>query len=435
MSNIRVVDSRVGSFDCLATLAPESTEDIPCSSTKTYSSYTQADMNAGTFSSQVSATAQGGVVSNPVTVPISVTQSKVLTLTKTVELPPGVVEPVPVGTVLTYTYSFTNGGNVDFTGPYTVTDTRIPGINCTGATGTLGPNQTKTCAPALYTVTDQDYAAGSIVNKAKASAMLAGAPWPSDEVSKTVITYPDARLGLIKSAVNPSFPLANPTYFTGIQTLNYTFTLVNTGGVELSAPYTITDEKIFGAAVFECPLVAPTTPTIPIGGSTSCSATYQVKQADSDAEQILNVASATANSSSGPVSSSDDLTVKKFVCNNVRLKHTDPTPLPGGSNITWTIVNNTNLPVHIASITITWTVPGPNITQVTLQGYPSPIWTGNSSIGGLIVGPVPSGGWLIPNGNTDMGLQFQSAATGVRIQITFTEAGCPGVDSNVPYGG
>jgi uncharacterized repeat protein (TIGR01451 family) len=387
-------------------------------------------MNAGTFSSQVSATAQGGVVSNPVTVQISVTQKKELTLTKTVALPPGVVEPVPVGTVLTYGYSFTNGGNVDFTGPYTVTDNKIPGINCTGATGTLGPTQTKTCAPAAYTVTDQDYAAGSIVNKAKVTAMLAGVPWNSAEVSKTVITYAGARLGLVKTGVNPAFPLANPTYFTGAgQTLTYTFTLVNTGGVELSAPYTVTDPIVFGATPSTCPGAAG---TIPIGGSTSCSGTYQVTQADSDAEQILNVASATANFSSEIVSSTAaNLTVKKFVCNSVRLKHTDPTPLPGGSDITWTIVNNTNLPVHIASITITWTVPGPNITQVTLGG--SPIWTGNSSIGGLIVGPVPPGGWLLPTGNTNMGLQFQSAASGSRIQLTFTEPGCPGVDSNATY--
>jgi hypothetical protein len=432
MSNIRVVDSRVGSFDCLATLAPESTEDIPCSSTKTYSSYTQADMNAGTFSSQVSATAQGGVVSNPVTVPISVTQSKVLTLTKTVGLPLGVVEPVPVGTVLTYGYSFKNEGNVDFTGPYTLVDNRIPGNHCSAVTGTLSPLQTKTCANALYTVSAQDFDAGSIVNSATVKAMVGGIQWSSLPVTKTVITFEGARLGLIKSAVNTAFPLANPTYFTGLQTLTYSFKLVNTGGVELSQPYTVNDQKV--PSVLNCP---GATGTIPVGGSTSCSGTYPITADDNTLERVDNSAWATANSSSGIVTSTTpaDLTVKKFVCNNVRLKHTDPTPLPGGSNITWTIVNNTNLPVHIASIAITWTVPGPNITQVTLQGYPGPIWTGNSSIGGLIVGPVPSGGWLIPNGNTNMGLQFQSAATGVRIQITFTEAGCPGVDSNVPYGG
>jgi uncharacterized repeat protein (TIGR01451 family) len=334
-----------------------------------------------------------------------------------VTLPPGVVEPVPVGTVLTYGYSFKNEGNVDFTGPYTVADSKIPTINCNGATGTLGPGQTKSCANALYTVTAQDLDNGSIVNKATVTAMLAGVPWKSPEVSKTVITYAGPRLRLLKTA--------NPTFFTGIQTLTYTFTLVNTGGVPLTAPYTVTDPKV--PSVLNCPGAAG---TIPVGGSTSCSGTYQVTPGDNLAEQVQNFASATATSSSGVVSSAPaSLTVKKFVCTNARLKHTDPTPLPSGSNLIWTIVNNTNLPVHIASITITWTVPGPNITQVTLGG--SQIWTGNSSIGGLIVGPVPPGGWLLPTGNTDMGLQFQSSATGVRIQLTFTEPGCPGVDSNV----
>jgi hypothetical protein len=379
-------------------------------------------MNAGVITSQVTASAQGGVTSNPYTASVGVTQTKVLTLTKTVTFPPGVVEPIPVGTALTYAYSFTNGGNVDFIGPYTVADNKIPGINCTTATGTLSPGQTKSCANALYTVTTQDRDAGSIINKATVTAMIAGIPWKSPEVSKTVITFAGPRLGLIKTA--------NPTYFTGIQTLTYTFTLVNRGGVPLSAPYTVTDPKVFGPAAYDCPGAAP---TIPVGGSTTCSGTYLITSGEDQLEEVQNFASATASSSSGIVSASltEPLIVKKFVCNNIRLKHTDPTPIPGGSNITWTIVNNTNLLVHIASITITWTVPGPNITQVTLGG--STIWTGNSSIGGLIVGPVPSGGWLLPTGNTNMGLLFQSAASNIRIQLTFVEPGCPGVDSNVTY--
>jgi uncharacterized repeat protein (TIGR01451 family) len=380
-------------------------------------------MNAGVITSQVTASAQGGVTSNPYTANVGVTQTKVLTLTKTVTFPPGVVEPIPVGTALTYAYSFTNGGNVDFIGPYTVADNKIPGINCTTATGTLGPTQTKSCANATYTVTPADVAAGSIVNKATVTAMLAGLPWKSPEVSKTVITFAGPRLGLVKTA--------SPIYFTTTgQTLTYTFTLVNTGGVPLTAPYTVNDALV--PSVLDCPGAAP---TIPVGGSTSCSGNYLVTPGDSSAEQVLNMASAIASYSSGTVSASlpGPLTTKRLVCNNTRLNHTDPTPIVGGSNPIWTIVNNTNLPLHIASIAITWTVPGPNITQVTLGG--TPIWNGNSSIGGLIVGPVPPGGWLLPLGNTNMGLQFQAAASAVRIQITFVEPGCPPVDSNVSYGG
>jgi hypothetical protein len=334
-----------------------------------------------------------------------------------------------VGTVLTYGYSFKNEGNVDFAGPYTVADNRIPGINCSAATGTLGPGQTKACANTLYTVTTQDFDAGSIVNKATVTAMLAGVPWKSPEVSKTVITFAGARLRLIKTAVNLAFPLAKPPYFTAAgQTLTYTFTLVNTGGVPLSAPYTVVDSKV--PSVLDCPGAAS---TIPIGGSTSCSGNYLITTGEDQLEEVQNFASATASFSTGTVSASlpEPLVVTKFVCNNIRLKHTEPTPIPNGSSVIWTIVNDTNLPVHIASITITWTVPGPNITQVTLGGLP--IWTGNSSIGGLIVSPVPPGGWLLPTGNTDMGLQFQSSASGIRIQLTFTEPGCPGVDSNVKY--
>jgi hypothetical protein len=428
MSNLRVNDARLGTFDCLASLAPGALNPNAC--TRTYSAYTQADMNSGTITSLVTATAQGGVVSDPDTSSVGVTQQIALTLTKTVTLPPGVVEPVPVGTVLTYGYSFKNDGNVDFTGPYTVADNKISPINCTAATGTLGPLQTKSCANFSYTVTQADYDAGSIVNRATVTAMIGGIPWKSPEVSKTVITFPDPRLALIKSATNPAFPTANPTYFTATgQTLTYTFTLKNTGGVELRAPYTVFDPKV--PSVLNCPLAAA---TIPMGGSTSCSGNYLVTSGENSVEEVLNSATATASSDSGIISSTlpaAELTVKKFVCTSVRLKHAPPTPIESASSVTWTLINNTNLPVHIATITITWNVPGPNITQVTLGG--ATIWTGNSSLGGLIVGPVPSGGWLLPTGNTNMGLQFQSAATGIRIQLTFTEPGCQGVDSNVVY--
>ena len=412
MSNLKVTDSRgAGNYACLGSLAA----GAQATCTRNYTAYTQTDMNAGLVLNQGTASAQGGINSNSATNTVGVTQTIKLTLTKTASP----TTALTAGTVITYGYSFKNEGNVDLTEPYAVADDKITGINCSGATGTLAPGGTKSCANATHSVTVGDIAAGSIVNTATVSAMFGTQTVPSSPVSKTVITFAGARLGLQKSA--------SELYFTGTgQTLTYTYKLINTGGVVLNPPYSVTDSKI---PAVDCSAVnSPGTP-IPVGGFVSCTATYGVSSDDNTLGSITNSASATANG--GALVSSNPnptvLTVSKFICTSTTLKHTDPTPIPTGNDITWTIVNNTGIAVHIASITISWSSAPPSLTQVQLDG--STIWNGptNSSNGGFT---VPGGPWMLDTGNTNMRLLFSAPASGVRIVLTFSED-CPVVDSNV----
>ncbi|MFH1185428.1 MAG: hypothetical protein V1755_10380, partial [Chloroflexota bacterium] len=323
---------------------------------------------------------------------------------------------------ITYTYSFRNTGNVTLAAPYTVVDDKIPSINCSGATGNLAPGASKSCLNSTYSVTQADLDAGSIVNRATASAMFGTQGVPSAEVSTTVITYTGTRLGLKKSA--------SPSYFTGPgQTLTYTFTLMNTGGVTLKAPYSVTDPLISGGV--DCSAAAS---TLPVGGSTSCSGTYPVTPDDNVAGSILNSATATATDSANGATvpstlpSPATLTVNKFVCDSSTLKHAGP--IPSGSDVPWTIINNTGIPVHIASIMISWD-NGPSLTQVLLQGFPTPIWNGptTNSNGGFT---LPGGPWTLGTGSTIMQLKFSVPASGTRVYLTFTEQGCPPVDSSIP---
>ncbi len=83
------------------------------------------------------------------------------------------------------------------------------------------------------------------------------------------------------------------------ETISYTFEVINTGNVTLTG-VTVVD-PLSGLSAIACPAT-----TIPVGGSITCTATYQVTQADIDAGQVANTA--TADSTQSP-SDSDDETV------------------------------------------------------------------------------------------------------------------------------
>ncbi|MFH1186123.1 MAG: TadE/TadG family type IV pilus assembly protein, partial [Chloroflexota bacterium] len=80
MSNLKVSDTRGAiNYSCLASLASTATN----SCTRTYSGYTQADMDAGLILNQGTATAQAGVNSNQATATVAANRIMQLTLTKT----------------------------------------------------------------------------------------------------------------------------------------------------------------------------------------------------------------------------------------------------------------------------------------------------------------------------------------------------------------
>jgi len=416
MFTLNVTDTRgANKYACSSWLLLLPGFSASCS--RTYNSYTQADIDAGLILNQASAKA-GSAVSNLASVTVVVNQTIKLTLTKTGSTTSATV----LGTAITYTYSLKNDGNVNLSAPFTVADDKFS-VNCTGATGTMAPTTTKSCANVVYTVAQADLDAGSIVNHATASAMFRTQTVTSAQVTWQVITFAGARLGIKKSA--------NPSYFTGPgQTLTYKYTLVNTGGVTLNPPYSVTDAKIPGGV--DCSAVnSPGTP-LAVGGTVSCTAPYIVSDPDNLLGSVTNTATATANGGAiaSLLPSPAVLTVNKFTCTSSKLKHTDPTPIPAGSDVFWTIVNNTGKALQIASITISWSVAPPSLTEVRLAG--PIIWPGptSSSYGGL---SLPGGPWPLPMGNTQMELKFSTSASGIRVFITFTETSCPAVDSNVVY--
>jgi uncharacterized repeat protein (TIGR01451 family) len=86
-------------------------------------------------------------------------------------------------------------------------------------------------------------------------------------------------LALVKAAVQSSFNQAGDT-------IDYTYTLTNTGDVTLDAPFTVTDDKIPN-------VTCPATPSeLAVGASIVCTGTYTATLADMDAGKVVNTATA-----------------------------------------------------------------------------------------------------------------------------------------------
>lgn len=415
---IVISDTRVGTnMSCITMLAPLASGTC----TKPYTGYTQADMDSPTGQITSQAVAQGSLAkpSNTVTTIVTVLQNKSVLLSKQ----PSVQQATVINTPITYTYSLTNNGNVTLSSPYGISDNLIKTFDCTGAPSTLAPNSSGIVCTAIYTVGQTDLDAGSIVNTAYGYATFAGQQVFSPSASATVITYLGSRLGLIKAA-NPV------TYGAQGQTITYTYTLKNTGGVNLIAPYTVTDNLVPG---IDCS--GALSPLLPSKTTTCSSGSYTISSADMLASTVTNNATATAVDSGTmlPITSipaPSKATVTRFLCDNVHLTHLDPTPIPDGADVTWTIVNNTGLLVHINSITLYWSSGPPYLTGVLMNG---PIWNGLSPASGGFTLPLPpAGSWPLPTGNTPMEIQFSGGATGIRVVLTFAESGCPRIDSSIP---
>lgn len=429
----KVSDNRGASnFTCSAwTFLPTGVAQ-PCTRSSTGTpaiTYSQTDLDnpLGQFLTTVNGSASFGKPSNTATVAVTVTQNAAFTLSKTANLS----QATTVGTTITYTYKFTNTGNVTLGPPYAVNDDKIPPQgNCSSMSGSLPPGGTPLTCTRTYQVTQADLDAGSVINHATATATFNASGGPqtvnstAPPASATVWTFIGARLGLIKSASPNVYNAEN-------QTITYTYTLKNTGSITLGPPYTVSDPKITSGV--NCSGV---TGPLPQGGTVACTATYPISSTDMTNPSVTNTASATAmnGATSIPSTNTDGkntVVINRFICTTTTLTHLAPTPIPSSGDAIWTLVNNTGMALHMTSITISWSSGPPYLQNVLLNGVS--IWSGLSPSSGGFVLPTPvSGWWLLPTGNSPLELRYSGTAAGIRVFATFQESGCPSVDSNVP---
>ncbi|GAB3312298.1 hypothetical protein GCM10027298_37400 [Epidermidibacterium keratini] len=294
-TQVAINDSRVAGVSCpVTTLLPG--EATTCTATYTLS---QTDLDAGVVDNSATATATDvlgePITSNRDTTSTEVTGNGGLGVEKTAgELVDVDGSGGPsAGDTIDYSVSVTNTGTVSASNVI-VSDPLLGGqLECSGTS--VAPGATITCGAFTYTLTQADVDAGMVTNSASASGQLPnGDPVdgidtvevPLDRTSSLAV---DKSAGDVVDANGTGRPDAGDT-------IDYTFTVTNTGNTTING-VSIDDPKIAS-------VVCPTTTVAP-GESVTCTATYIVSQADLNAGEVVNTATASGIDPTGTTITSD----------------------------------------------------------------------------------------------------------------------------------
>lgn len=247
----------------------------------------QADVDAGGVDNTAAATgtAPGGapVTSDDSTARLDIAPAPALSLVKSVT--PG---DLVVDEEITYSFVVTNTGNVTVA-DITIDERAFSGsgdlsaVLCDTAASSLAPGAQTICQ-ATYTVTQADADAGTLDNTAAAVGTSPAGEVNSDPSSVQLPYDQQPALALVKSAdVDGYAGVGDP--------IQYLFRVTNTGNVSMT-DVAILEQEFSGTGALgdiECSTVV----LLP-GQSVDCAATYGVTQADIDAGEITNVATAEA---------------------------------------------------------------------------------------------------------------------------------------------
>ncbi len=300
LTNVTVVDPLLGTLTCdpaqPATLAPDAA--ITCKG-----SYTalQADIdNNGGGDGDIDNTATAN--SNE-TVPVNASEDVPITRTPgmTVEKSSATTSLSAPGTV-NYSYLVTNPGNVTLTGISLADNNDNDDMDCGGQT-TLDPGDTMTCT-ATHTFTQAELDAsgsptadsGVLYNLVTANSNEA--PDATDDLSIPI--NQDPKMTVEKSLKSNADEDGSENVSLN-DTLTYQFVASNTGNITLSG-VTVVD-PLPGLSALSCKpaSLAP-------GEALTCTATYTVTQADVDAGNVHNEATADSDQTD-PVKDPEDVPV------------------------------------------------------------------------------------------------------------------------------
>jgi len=274
---ISVSDDKIASVSCPALPAGGLAPNTSIICTATYSTL-QQDVDTGSITNTATASS-GALTSPPDNATVNATQTPALTLTKTAS--PATY--AAIGDTIAYSYQVTNSGNTTLTSAITITDDQVS-VTCPALpAGGLAPGANIVCT-AQDTIDQADLDNGSLTNTATAASGLT----QSAPVSETVNATQTQAITLTKTAT--------PTTFDTLgQTISYDYVVTNNGNVTLTSVVAITDDRI---PSISCPMLPPA--GLAPGASLTCTGQDSVTQADLDAGEIVNTASATSGTTTSP---------------------------------------------------------------------------------------------------------------------------------------
>ena len=282
---------------CSATsIAPNSS--VTCTSTYSVSQQDLDTLSALVNPANASATdsAQSTVNSNRTRTTVPLLRQPAVALSKS----SSVASFDSVGSHVSFVFTVTNIGNVTVDG-VGVDETSFSGSGDLGEIScpltTIAPNASTTCT-ADYVVTQADFNAGFIVNKAKAYASFTESTVSSTESSVRVNAVGIVPGLTIATTADVEF-VSDAT-----ELINYSIVVTNTGNVSLSQAIPIIAVGGFnGSGVLSsAPISCPTTVLSPLASMT-CTMQYDVQQADIDTLNWIDLeTSVSANAPGGTVS-------------------------------------------------------------------------------------------------------------------------------------
>ena len=191
---------------------------------------------------------------------------------------------VDAGDTIQFTFDVTNTGQVPLTA-ISVDDPLVGDVICPQPT--LAAGGTETCAAAsVYTITAADVENGSVDNSATVSGTTPdGDPITSaPSTTSTPTTAAAPGITVVKSAE----PSDEDGFVVGAE-IAYSFVVTNTGNVALN-DVTVVEGDFSGTGELS-DVICPAD-TLAVGAQQVCTATYTLTQADVDAEELTNTATA-----------------------------------------------------------------------------------------------------------------------------------------------
>ncbi|WP_010204279.1 beta strand repeat-containing protein [Salinibacterium sp. PAMC 21357] len=258
---------------------------------------TQADVDRGSVSNVATASGKPPVgdtisVSSPVTLTTVELPAPGLAVTKT----SSAAAPADVGSIVTYTFAVTNTGNVTVASVM-IDDPLIglsePLVKWPGENGVLAPGESAT-ATATYAITQADVNLGRVDNTVTADGLSpTGVAVVSDEATRSTATA-TAAPGIL---VTKSGALEPGSTGFADDTVNYSFTLKNTGNQTLTGVDLVDGVSTVSALTFSWPTA--TAGTLEPGEIVTATATYSLTQTDIDTGAAINTVRGDAIAPSG----------------------------------------------------------------------------------------------------------------------------------------
>ncbi len=307
LSNVTVTDPLVSVSGGPITLGPGDSDSTTFTATYVVQ---QVDIDAGNFYNQAFVTgdcpdATEDCAGDDDDHDEPLTQDPSILIVKDGALDLGADGIATPGDVINYTFDVTNNGNVTLTN-VVVTDPLVTNVDCgvdgTGLIGTLAPEASVQCTGSL-TIDQDDIDAGVKNNLADVDGTDPnGVPVNDDDPHSEPIPQVPS-IDLVKTASDIDMTVVAPVDRAdeGDQ-ITYTFEITNTGNVTLTG--VDLDDALVGLLDATCGGITELAP----GQSTDCQETHDLTQAEIDAGEATNNASACGDAPIGPEVCDDDTT-------------------------------------------------------------------------------------------------------------------------------